>query len=340
MRENERQNVRSIYGNTGEMTTTQTATTWESFARQNPALDFEVAKVPMLNSITLEPTPDDFGLYRTDNNELLCIVKNGYSVTQPQKMFDSMNTLVGGKIGFENCGSFNGGRKIFAQIAINEFDLLSSGDTFKGYLTGINSFDKTAREHYKNTMIRIWCRNTFEQAIRDKNGWAVSYKHTGRADARRDEAFKMLADAQQGQLTLQERMEFLATRAITSEQVSATLVHLFEVSDEVVSGEKELSTDKAKRIMTVQGLYEDNDGDTFKQWRGTGYNLIQAIDEYADHHRESRTNNYASIFNTGGQLKQRGVDFVMELLKDAPTINQPVGYSFATRQDLVAELLN
>ena len=132
---------------------------------------------------------------------------------------------------------------------------------------------------------------------------------------------------------IEEKLEILAQRKVSASMVAETVSKIFGVT-----AEKELSAEKSRQIMTVKNLFESNDGNAFPQFRGTGYNLFNAITEFADHYRDTRSNNgttaekqraFTSIFGSGNDMKQQGIDLVLELTKGAESVNQTVSYSFA-----------
>jgi phage/plasmid-like protein (TIGR03299 family) len=295
-------------------------------------LNWEVDKVQLKNPITGEPS-DNYALIRDDNAAWLHTAKKGYEVCQNAQMFGVINELVGTEnFALENAGSFGGGKIVFVQAKIGEFDLMASGDITKKYLTGINSHDGSISETYKEAFDRITCRNTLMMVLRDKRGREIKIKHTRNSQDRRNEAMAVLQAARETALNLQEKLEILAQRQVNSAIVGQTIAGLFKIDVT-----KELGAKTARQVMTIQELFESNDKNAFPQFKDTAYNLLNAATEYADHYRDTRAENgetdkqraFSALFGSGDKFKQEAVDLVLELTRDARLVNQPTAYSFA-----------
>lgn len=331
---------KSIWENSGKAVN---ATTWQD-AASSSGLDFTVEKIPQINALTGDNLDNYFGLYREDTFDCLSIVGSSYEVCQPSTMFSFLDVLGGEGANFTRAGFFGKGEKIFCQMNLGSFDVLGSGDIHSKMLTGLNSFDGSVSETYKTTGVRIVCQNTFEMAIRDKTGKQVKFRHTRNAAQRRNEALAILQSAQNTSLLLQEKFELLAQRKVNSEIVGQTIAQIFNIDIQ-----KELTPQNAEKVMLFQEIFELNDNNAFPEFRGTAYNLLNAATEYADHFKtvklrgeteSAKQRAFSSIFGSGAELKEKAMNVVLELTKDAPSTNQPAAYSYSSGQDLVAELLN
>lgn len=69
-------------------------------------------------------------------------------------------------------------------------------------------------------------------------------------------------------------------------------------------------------------LYEQNDGNRFKEQRGTAYNLLNAVTQFVDHERSTRGNGVAvdvkrsesALFGSGEDLKTDALDAMLALV--------------------------
>lgn len=296
-------------------------------------LDWQVDKINLKNPVTGEPT-DFYGLVRDDNTEMLHTCKKGYEVCQNEQMFGVINELAGTEnFQIETAGSFGNGRVVFVQAKIGEFDLMGSGDVTKKLLTGINSHDGSFSETYKDTFIRIICLNTLMAALRDKSGREAKIKHTKNSQDRRAEALAILQMAHNASKSLQEKLEILAQRKVSGEVIATTLAKLFKVDMT-----KELHAKTARQVLTIKELFESNDNDAFPQFRGTGYNLLNAVTEHTDHFRDTRSETgetakqraFSSLFGSGDKLKTEAVEIILEATNGAQLVNQSKAYSFSS----------
>jgi phage/plasmid-like protein (TIGR03299 family) len=325
----------NIYERTGKEVS---GDTWQDVCKDSPLnwgneFSPSVQEIPVRNPLTGEKTKFK-GLYRTDTEHCLSIVGEGYNVTQPEQMFSFMDSFVGMEgLKYSRAGYIGQGEKVFVQAQIGKFDLLASGDVSEKYVTVMNSFDGSISLMFLIAMIRIVCQNTFQMAANTKTDAKMKYKNTASKDAKVAADLRLFQTLKDTGKSIEEKMEVLAQRKVTSEMIGKTISEIFKVESN-----KELSSEKARQILTVKELFESNDGNAFPQFRGTAYNLFNAITEYADHHRDTRTTNgttaerqraFTSIFGSGNDMKQQGIDLVLELTKGAESVNQTVAYSFA-----------
>jgi phage/plasmid-like protein (TIGR03299 family) len=302
-------------------------TTWREIC--DKFMSWEIDKIELKNPITGDLT-GFFGLCRDDNGEMLHIVKKGYEVIQNSSLFEFIDSLIGTEqIAYETAGVLGKGEKVFVTAKTGEFDLMASGDIHKTYLLGTTSHDGSLAETYKLTETRVVCNNTLTAAL-SENGKELKFRHTKNAANRKDEALKILRASHSAANNLQEKFEILAQRKVSSEIVGQTIAKLFKIDLT-----KDLSTKQSRQILTIKDLFESNDNDAFKQFRGTGYNLLNAATEYVDHYRDTRGENgetdkqraYSALFGSGDKFKQEAMEIVLELTNGAQMVNQPVSYS-------------
>lgn len=306
--------------------------------------NFEVTKEQMYNPITGDLI-DYYSVIRTDNCDVLGVVGKDYTVIQNDFKFRVMDELIGQIDGahYETGGVLGKGERVWAQASIGEFDLLGSGDKHNKYLLGCGSHDGSLAEQYKAVETRVVCQNTMSMAL-SENGRTLKAKHTKNGQSKIWNSVKLLQASKDTFQNMNEKLEFLATHKVNNEIVCNTLAKMFKIDLT-----KDLSKGESEKVMKVTELFESNDNDTFKEFRGTGYNLLNAITEYTDHFKavrgaknDTETNKqraFNAMFGTGDTFKTESMNVVMELLKNSETINQPVAYSIPGSQELVSELL-
>ena len=127
-------------------------------------------------------------------------------------------------------------------------------------------------------------------------------------------------------------MERLASNKLTRESVNHILDRLFPQSD----NEKANQTRRNNTLVEVLNLYANNDKNAFPSVKGTGYNLFNAVTEYADHFRTARGNGSepaqvasaraeSAMFGSGDKLKTQALTVILEEI-DQDTVDSGIDY--------------
>lgn len=300
------------------------AMNWEK-AMELANLDFTVEKVQMKNPVTDEPV-DSYGIIRTDNNQFLGAVGERYTPIQNDSLFSFIDGVIGENgLHYETAGVLGKGEKVFVMAKVGSYDVLGTGDVHDTYLLGVGSHDGTMSQTFKMTETRVVCQNTLNLALKGK-GTAVTAKHTVNGQARLNEALQLLKQTQVTAKSAQEIMEELAQRQVNTEAVANTLARMFNIK----SVNDKIPTVTLNQVLKVQELFELNDGDAFPQFRGTAYNLLNALTEYADHYRtvrggesEDTQRATSAMFGTGEAFKSRALHTVQAVTLGMPRTNIP-----------------
>lgn len=312
----------------GEVVTNYTEIdTWEKMCEKAGA-NWELLRIPFYNPFTDEETGFD-GLYRSDNHVCIATCGKDYEVIQNAEVFKTLDALVGDNFHYETAGVLGKGERIFVTASIGNCNILSSGDRHVTYLLACTSHDGSMSNIYKVVKERVVCANTLAMALGEKGKSAKVY-HTKGANERLQDVRKMVESAHKIDNQITEKLEVLAQRKVNQEIVEEALAQCFGITSQ--KEQDEISDAKAKAIGTVCNLFESNDGNTFPEFRGTGYNLVNALTEYSDHYKGARSDyNRAknSIFdNETVKFKNQAVEVVMELTNGQTVlVNQPVAYS-------------
>ena len=308
-----------------------TMDTWEKVYQRSQA-NYEIGKFNIPNTFTDEDT-DFFGLYRMDNYELLCIVGADYEVIQNKDVFKTFNVLVGDNFRFETAGVLGKGEQVFVSASIGSRDFMGSGDIHLHYLCAVTSHNKTLSNIYKMTDTRVVCANTLSMAL-NGGGKEAKVIHSKGANQRLVDVRAMLNNATKREIELNEKMEVLARREVNSEIVNEALAKCFEVS-----ATKEMSDTQAKSVLKTMDLFESNDNNTFPEFKNTGYNLLNAITEFYDHHKGARSDyNRAksAVLGESANKKNEMIEVLLELTNgQTMVVNQPKAYSITEKAKTV-----
>lgn len=314
--------------------TAQTVT-WAE-AVQLADLNWEVVKKQLhaRNPLgTVVPVPM-YGTFRTDDGAYLGCVGDGYSIIQNKDQFQWIDAILEAANGshYESAGALGNGERIWALARIPQGDYqIDGGDKHQTYLMGATSHDGSLAQTLKLVDTRVVCANTLAVAIRE-SGMAIRIKHTTNAKARMDAAVKVMANVMDAATGIKAKMERLASHKLTRESVQHVLDRLFPPS----ADEKANQTRRNNTLVEVLGLYDNNDKSAFPSVKGTGYNLFNAITEYADHFRTARGNGSkpeqvataraeSAMFGSGEKLKTQALTVILEEI-DPETIDNGISY--------------
>lgn len=295
-------------------------------------LAFTVEKVQMKNPITDEPV-ESWGIIRKDNNAFLGAVGERYTPIQNDSLFGFIDGIIG-EDGFhyETAGVLGKGERVFVMANAGSYDVLGTGDIHNTYLLGVGSHDGTMAQTFKMTETRVVCQNTLNLALNSK-GTKVTAKHTVNGQARLNEALNLLKQTQVTAKSAQEMMDELAQRKVNTVAVADTLAKLFNIK----TIDEKVPTVTLNQVNSIRGLFESNDNNAFPEFRGTAYNLLNAVTEYADHYRlvrggenEETQRAVSAMFGTGEMFKTKALDLILRNTADAPRTNTLKAYSLPT----------
>ena len=136
--------------------------------------------------------PGKKAITRLDKGLPLSIMGSRYAMLQNIAMFEFGDSLTDGGLKVIGAGEFGGGRVTWVQFELPQ-EIVVGGDpsAVKPYLLLFTSHDGTRPFGALLTFVRVWCKNTFNSAIR---GAADKYviRHTPGAKGKVDEARRVL----------------------------------------------------------------------------------------------------------------------------------------------------
>jgi phage/plasmid-like protein (TIGR03299 family) len=240
-------------------------------------------------------------------------VGQDYTPIQHTSGFELLDRLVNSIDGahYETMGTLDHGALVWGQVNPN-FKIRVGDDESDVYLTFQTSHDGSKAFDIFETGIRSVCRNTFRMASLKKLGSTLRVKHTKNSAKRVDSLKAEIDEIKNVAMTMEERLQFLSKRKVTRESLTKVMDRLFP-KKQTEDGE-ESSTRRDNNIADVLRLYDYNDGDTFREQRGTAYNLWNAVTEYTDHFRSTKNDMRAesAVFGSGDKLKNTAFSVLLE----------------------------
>jgi phage/plasmid-like protein (TIGR03299 family) len=297
-------------------------------------LDWEVHLVPMMTVPIIGgpqdganlPIPEHRATVRSDTNAVLGVVGSKYSVLNNRTMLEVASEAVsamGGNIKLESCGSFSGGRKVFACIRTNTFDV-AKGDTVNTYALLSNSHDGTASFELMNTSVRVVCNNTLNIALRSGSNKARR-RHTVNMLNGVPQLVRELVAGKDAAFEFEATAKALASKSLTVAQASSpsyvqslyekVYIHMFGKPDTTSATNKALArmADWQQRFFNERQVL-GNSAD-FSHW-----SLLNSITEWSDHNRTVRNESEAgsrrmlsNLYGSSAELKDKALEAVLAL---------------------------
>lgn len=278
---------------------------------------------------------DDTWIANVGERHTLLTVEDAFGSTN-----EMLTDLLGKADIYETGGTLENGAKRWMLASLGEGNVLGV-DPIKKYLGVFDAVDGSMPFSIRPTDIRVVCRNTFMQASKAVATFVRKHSRNAGVDIVNHMAtLRSLMAFEDAQL---DTYNDLAMRAVQATEVKNIIRALFGVKADTQWDD--VPTVTRNRVDNVFELFESNDGDAFPQFRGTAWNLFNAVTEYSDHVIDVRLSGakaslgydaqtarqYNALFGTGAELKQSALDLILEQTANAPRINGQTAYSFASQ---------
>ena len=252
--------------------------------------------------------PNAYGIYRTDYNIPLGLVKERYEPVQNIDAFKFFDDAIGkNEAIWQTAGAFGSGERIFVSAKLPD-NILVKGDPVENYLVFTNSHDGTSGVKILFTPIRVICQNTLNAAIRSSKNF-VSFRHTASVHNSIEAAKELLGICKQQTQELSEvynamndikmddkAMYEIMAQVIFTEAELARIKATNHTVEQVANrfyyavSDAELSTQKVNIFTNMIDYYDRGFGQ--KEIKGTGWGVYNAISGY-----------YSNIDNSTGEKR-------------------------------------
>lgn len=273
---------------------------------------------------------DSWGLFHEDGT-FIANCGEGYAIHPPEVIFDTLDELIGAADGakYETAGIIGDYKKVWGLVDIKSSIRVGDDET-KQYLMGCTTFDSTGSTKFLQTNTRVVCKNTWDMALSGKLNKMLSVRHTSKSHRRLDDARQAMAGIQAEFLTMGERLNFLASRYLQP-------IDMKNILDEVIkqptprgdSNTTRMENCRRDNILNeIIGIYEYNDNNAFPEQRGTAYNMFNAITNYVDHSRGTRTSDgenpeynrsLSATTGSGAKMKATALEIILEMANGMPS---------------------
>lgn len=259
-------------------------------------------------------------LPNTDVRRILGLVGGVYTPIQNSAIAELMDCYSAESgVRVETIGSLRNGKLVWI-LGLAPESFMVKGDRVAQYVLATSGHDGSEVFTIRPTPVRVVCANTLSQAIRG-NKSTVRIRHTSAAEKQLLEARYAAQQTAQAFTDSKKNLETLADVKPTAPGVADFLQRLFKEKDGASDRAKNMTREK---IMTVAKLYDGAQaGGNHVAVRGTGYGLLNAVGQYADHMQTVRRTGGASVqearlesvlWGGAADLKERAIDELMSML--------------------------
>jgi phage/plasmid-like protein (TIGR03299 family) len=279
-------------------------------------LDWGVATEPAYDRRGNE-IPGIRALVRTDRETPLGGVGTGYQPIQNFEAASFLDHIVGeGRAIFETAGSLSGGRQVWFLARLPGDIWVTKEDNVRKYLLLTNPHRQGHALLVLWTPIRVVCENTLRAALREGLSHAFRVRHVGDIRSKIEEARRLLGISFKYFDTFQEQSQAFAHRSLTRE----ALKMYFEA---LVPDPKNVDPSRAGATReNLVRLFEVGKGNDLPTVRGTLWSAVNAVAEFIDHERPTRTpkGEDASVkrfesaqFGSGAQFRSRAWQLALKI---------------------------
>jgi phage/plasmid-like protein (TIGR03299 family) len=315
-------------------TMTGEAVTKPKIAIRQAGLDWTVSRIELRTADTLDPVPDFSAIRRSDTGKILGVVGKDYEPYQNQAMFDVFIDLAkvskddgGLPFTIETAGSFQGGKVVWALAHLPDLGIRIGDDESKTYLLVSNGHTGNRTLIIAPTTVRVVCQNTLRMAEaqarsnRSTPGLAGGFtlRHTPGIHEAVNEAKAAFAATIASHLVTKAAWNRLADIPLNQKLEAEFMAQVFGTpGPDETDRAKALRKGREERMAAILAS-------PTSQVRGTRNSLfsaMQAMVEFADHDRTTRTADggdadesrlFSATFGSGADLKARAWDAALAL---------------------------
>lgn len=262
---------------------------------------------------TIHAYPEQKVLYRSDTHAPLSVVSQRYQVVQPREVLEFYRDLteVSG-FALETAGVLKGGKKFWALARTGQETTLPGKDRVLGYLLLATSCDGTLATTATPTTIRVVCNNTLSIALNGASG-AIKVPHSTSFNAQAVKTQLGIAVSSWDSFMIQ--MKTLASRKVRPTEATTYLTEVLNVGVNPVAGRQVMLNEKT--LQKVYSLFDgQGNGAELPSSKGTAWGLLNAVTEFVDHKRRSRSEENrldSAWFGQGSAMKQKALDLAIQL---------------------------
>lgn len=248
-------------------------------------LDWTVSAIPVKTDLH-DHVHNYHAVYREDTNDIFGLVKAARPrLVQNAESFKALDSLIDSQIDVETAASLGGGETIFGCFKIrDQYKVLD--DEIDHYYVVVNDHLKVdGKVTVLNTPVRVVCQNTLSHALH-KNFYKIRIPIVSDDGANLEIANRVFNSAGDSVRNLQKRAEKMVAAKVDREYVEKVLDQLFPYA--TIGSDIEYSkANEAVSMMRETFLTECMGADNLGNYRGTVYQIFNALTDYTQHYYKS-----------------------------------------------------
>lgn len=287
-------------------------------------LDWKVSLYPAFakpNGNLIE-IPEDFqAVVRTfpDGKQSgLAVVGSRYTCIQNKEIAewaDALTEASKGSAFVETAGSLDHGRRVWFLMRVgNNFKVGKDPSPIAPFALLATSHDGSLKLVIKQTPQRVVCNNTLELALKGMSS-EIQIRHTESSVDKLQKAIKAVKDVHNWYEKFADISGRLTETKFSKKQYTKLVTDLIAQGKE----EKDLTTKAKNQIENLVHVYDKTPG----QLEGTAWGAYQAITDYVDHERPSRSHDNAAesrlvsqTWGSGLKFKETALDVILQATKE------------------------
>lgn len=277
-------------------------------------LGWQVQKEPIATKEGRLPIQGYYATMRSDNNAVLGIVGERYTVLQNKDAFSFFDAIVGVKEAiYHTAGSLGLGEKVWILAKLPKQIRVVKDDVIDKYLLLANSHDGTSTVQIMFTPIRVVCQNTLNAAI-GTAGNIAKLRHTQSIGMKVNDVRESLGIIS----GYYQEFETLSQRMTKIQMNKKSLNDFYQKIGIVTKDEDDKMSTRAQNILDeVSYLFEHGKGNDMQGVKGTLWAAYNSVTEYADYVRVTRKEENRAkslLYGSAAQLKQRAWDRAVSIV--------------------------
>ncbi|WP_254511387.1 DUF932 domain-containing protein [Anatilimnocola floriformis] len=254
--------------------------------------------------------PQRKGVVRADTGDVLGVVGNSYVPVQNYQAFGFLDAVVAEcGLRYHTAGALGKGERIWLLAKLpSQIRVKGGDDVVDKFLLLSNTHDGTTALRVYFTPIRVVCQNTLNLAEGRGIGQGIAIMHKGDLHTKIQEAQRVLGLAERFYDDAQAKIEILAEHSPTADQLQSYF-------ESIYPDPADADNSRARKVReNLTRLFESGIGLDMPDIRGTTWAAYNAVTEWVDHHRPTRSKNAldrasrrldSSWFGSGAKVKAK-----------------------------------
>jgi phage/plasmid-like protein (TIGR03299 family) len=215
---------------------------------------------------------------RSDNRHRMGIFREGYEPHSYRTwLLNNVSTILGDSLQIGSAGLLRNGAVAWVSVEVPDNITTPQGVEFRPHLLATTSFDGSIATTYKRVITNVVCDNTRDAAL-GETGQTHKVRHTKNSAVKLPEARAALAMVHTIADDYAAEVAQLCAITVTDKQWFAFLDAYVPVPEQSKKASRTMAETKREGLTA---MYRHDE--RARDWRGTAFGVVQAVDTYAQH---------------------------------------------------------